>query len=110
MADSYIQELFADRIGGSNYGKGTAVYKFEKIRRARDAAVQARPDLALIDMGVGEPDGMAYPGVVNALSEQAAMPENRGYSDNGLPEFKESVARYMARVYGVAGPRSRNGD
>ncbi len=37
MPDSYIQELFADRIGGSNYGKGTAVYKFEKIRRARDA-------------------------------------------------------------------------
>ena len=101
MPDSYIQELFADRIGGSNYGKGTAVYKFEKIRRVRDAAVQERPDLALIDMGVGEPDGMAYPGVVNALSEQAAMLENRGYSDNGLPEFKESVARYMARVYGV---------
>ena len=78
MPDSYIQELFADRIGGSNYGKGTAVYKFEKIRRARDAAVQARPDLTLIDMGVGEPDGMAYPEVVNVLSEQAAMLENRG--------------------------------
>ena len=61
----------------------------------------ARPEVALIDMGVGEPDGMAYPGVVNALSEQAAMPENRGYSDNGLPEFKEAVAQYMARVYGV---------
>jgi len=101
MSDSYIQGLFADRIGGSNYGTGTAVYKFEKIRRARDAAVQARPDLALIDMGVGEPDGMAYPEVVNVLSEQAAMPENRGYSDNGLPEFKDAVARYMARVYGV---------
>src|SRR4026207_1743563 len=62
MPDSYIQDLFADRIGGSDYGKGTVVYKFEKIRRARDAAVQERPDLALIDMGVGEPDGMAYPG------------------------------------------------
>ena len=101
MQESYLQELFAERIGGRNYGKDTAVYKFEKIRRARDAAVAARPDLALIDMGVGEPDGMAYPGVVNALSEQAAMPENRGYSDNGLPEFKEAVAQYMARVYGV---------
>src|SRR5919202_5737661 len=101
MPDSYIQDLFADRIGGRNYGKGTAVYKFEKIRRARDAAVQARPYLTLIDMGVGEPDGMAYTGVVNALSEQAAMPENRGYSDNGLPEFKEAVACYMARVYGI---------
>jgi LL-diaminopimelate aminotransferase len=103
MPDSYIQQLFAERIGGSNYGKDTAVYKFEKIRRARDAAVQARPDVPLIDMGVGEPDGMAYPGVVRELSEQAAMPENRGYSDNGLPEFKEAVARYMAAVYGVTG-------
>ena len=81
-----------------------------KFWRARDAAVQARPDLALIDMGVGEPDGMAYPGVVNTLSEQAAMPENRGYSDNGPLEFKEAVARYMARVYGVEVSRSRNGD
>jgi LL-diaminopimelate aminotransferase len=101
MPESYIQDLFAERIGGRNYGKGTVVYKFEKIRRAREAAVQARPDVPLIDMGVGEPDGMAYPGVVNALSEQAAMPENRGYSDNGLPEFSEAVAHYMARVYGV---------
>jgi LL-diaminopimelate aminotransferase len=73
MPESYIQELFADRIGGRNYGKDTAVYKFEKIRRARDAAVKACPDIALIDMGVGEPDGMADPAVVNVLSEQAAM-------------------------------------
>ena len=103
MADSYIQALFAERIGGRNYGKDTAVYKFEKIRRARDAAVQAKPDIALIDMGVGEPDGMAYPGVVQELCEQAADHANRGYADNGLPEFKQAVARYMAQVYGVEG-------
>lgn len=103
MAESYIQELFAERIGGRHYGKGTAVYKFEKIRRARDAAVQAKPDLALIDMGVGEPDGMADVGVVNALAEQASMHANRGYADNGPPQFKAAVAQYMARVYGVEG-------
>jgi LL-diaminopimelate aminotransferase len=101
MPESYIQQLFAERIGGRHYGKGTAVYKFEKIRRARDAAVKAKPDLPLIDMGVGEPDGMAYPGVVRTLCEQAALHENRGYADNGLQEFKEAVSRYMAQVYGV---------
>jgi LL-diaminopimelate aminotransferase len=101
MTESYIQELFADRIGGRNYGKGTSIYKFEKIRRARDAAVRAKPDVPLIDMGVGEPDGMAYPGVVRTLAEQAAQLHNRGYADNGPPEFKQAVARYMARVYGV---------
>jgi LL-diaminopimelate aminotransferase len=101
MTESYIQTLFADRIGGRNYGKGTEIYKFEKIRRARDAAVKAKPDVELIDMGVGEPDGMAYPGVVETLSEEAGRLENRGYADNGLPEFKQAVARYMSRVFGV---------
>jgi LL-diaminopimelate aminotransferase len=100
---SYLQELFADRIGGRNYGQGTAVYKFEKIRRARNAAVQAKPDVPLIDMGVGEPDGMAYPGVVQALCEEAAELDNRGYADNGIPEFSSAVASYMAKVYGVEG-------
>lgn len=101
MTESYIQTLFADRIGGRNYGKGSELYKFEKIRRARDAAVQAKPGVELIDMGVGEPDGMAYPGVVQTLSEEAGMLDNRGYADNGPPEFKQAVARYMSRVFGV---------
>jgi LL-diaminopimelate aminotransferase len=101
MEESYIQSLFADRIGGRNYGKGTEIYKFEKIRRARDAAVKAKPGVELIDMGVGEPDGMAYPGVVQTLSEEAGMLDNRGYADNGPPEFKQAVARYMSRVFGV---------
>ena len=35
MSDPYFQELFADRIGGVNYGKGTDIYKFEKIKRAK---------------------------------------------------------------------------
>jgi LL-diaminopimelate aminotransferase len=102
-SESYIQELFAERIGGNRYGKDTSIYKFEKIRRARQAAVAAKPDVKLIDMGVGEPDGMADPGVVNALAEQASMPHNRGYSDNGPIEFKEAVAKHMAEVYGVEG-------
>ena len=33
MSDPYIQNLFADRIGGKTYGKGTEIYKFEKIKR-----------------------------------------------------------------------------
>ena len=28
-ADPWFQSLFADRIGGANYGKGTEIYKFE---------------------------------------------------------------------------------
>ena len=29
MSDTYIQNLFAERIGGRQYGKSTAIYKFE---------------------------------------------------------------------------------
>jgi len=83
MSDSYIQQLFAERIGGVNYGKSTAIYKFEKIKRAKAAAKKAKPDVALIDLGVGEPDEMAFPMVVKALQTEAAKPENRGYADNG---------------------------
>ena len=58
--ESYIQKLFAERIGGQNYGKTTAIYKFEKIKRAKQAALKANPNAEIIDMGVGEPDAMAF--------------------------------------------------
>lgn len=103
MSESYIQNLFAERIGGSNYGKSTPIYKFEKIKRAKRAAAAAHPDVELIDMGVGEPDEMAFADVVRKLAEEAAKPENRGYSDNGGPDFKQAAARWMERVFGVKG-------
>ena len=101
MSDPYIQSLFAERIGGKNYGKSNAIYKFEKIKRAKNAAKEAKPDIALIDMGVGEPDEMAFPIVVKALQDAAANPEYRGYADNGGDEFKAAAAQYMANVFGV---------
>jgi len=103
MSDSYIQNLFADRIGGKNYGKSTAIYKFEKIKRAKRAAAAAHPGVELIDLGVGEPDEMAFPLSVRALQEEAAKPENRGYADNGGPEYRQAAARWMEKVFGVGG-------
>ncbi|MCJ7855827.1 LL-diaminopimelate aminotransferase [Lachnospiraceae bacterium NSJ-143] len=101
MPDSYIQKLIADRIGGKKFGKDTVLYKFEKIKRARRAAVAAHPDLKIIDLGVGEPDAMADPGVVETLAKEAAVWENRGYTDNGREPFMKAAAQYMAEVYGV---------
>jgi LL-diaminopimelate aminotransferase len=101
--NTYIQRQFADRIGGANYGKDTNIYKFEKIKRAKAAARQAHPDIELIDMGVGEPDEMADAGIVAKLAEEAAKPENRGYADNGIREFKVAAAEYLKRVFNVDG-------
>ena len=57
MTESYIQDLFAERIGGRQYGKLTAIYKFEKIKRAKRAAMTAHPGAEILDLGVGEPGG-----------------------------------------------------
>jgi LL-diaminopimelate aminotransferase len=103
MLESYIQNLFAERIGGSRYGKSGAIYKFEKIKRAKRAAIAAHPGTEIIDLGVGEPDEMASPEVVETLCAEARKPENRGYADNGDAPLKQAAARYLERVCGVRG-------
>src|SRR4051812_20434634 len=103
MSDTYIQNLIADRIGGRQYGKSTAIYKFEKIKRAKRAALAANPGTEIIDMGVGEPDEMAFPEVLEQLNQEARKPENRGYSDNGDDVLKKPAARYLKKVCGVRG-------
>ncbi len=101
--ETYIQSLFADRIGGRMFGRETKIYKFEKIKRAKRAALAAHPGAELIDFGVGEPDEKAFPGVLQSLQKESENPENRGYADNGIQEFKDAAARYMEKVFGVAG-------
>jgi LL-diaminopimelate aminotransferase len=103
MSESYIQNLFAERIGGSQYGKSQAIYKFEKIKRAKRAAMAAHPGVEIIDLGVGDPDEMAFPEVVEKLCTEARKPENRGYADNGDAVLKQAAARYLDRVCGVQG-------
>jgi LL-diaminopimelate aminotransferase len=103
MRGTYIQGRFAERIGGAKFGKSTKIYKFEKIKRAKAAAQKAHPGGELLDFGVGEPDDMAFPGVVETLQREAARWENRGYADNGIAEFKEAAARYLDRVFGAPG-------
>lgn len=102
MSDPYFQQLFAERIGGFQYGKGTAIYKFEKIKRAKRQALADHPDRQLLDFGIGENDAMADEAVRQVMAEEINKPENRGYADNGVAEFKEAVARFMQREYGVA--------
>ena len=101
--ENYIQKLFADRLGGNKFGKDTKIYKFEKIKRAKRAAMDANPNKDLFDLGVGEPAEMAFPGVIQTLPREAEKPENRGYTDNGIEEFKVAAINYMDNVFGVKG-------
>jgi LL-diaminopimelate aminotransferase len=101
MSDPYFQSLFADRIGGVNYGKGTEIYKFEKIKRAKRKALADFPSRPLIDFGIGENDAMAPEPVRRKMAEEINQPENRGYMDNGNARFKEAAAAFMQRTFGV---------
>jgi LL-diaminopimelate aminotransferase len=100
--DPWFQSLFADRIGGVNYGKDTKIYKFEKIKRAKRAALAAHPERRLLDFGIGENDEMADPIVREALKREVEKLENRGYADNGIQAFKEAAVGFMNRQFGVA--------
>ncbi|MEZ6151659.1 MAG: LL-diaminopimelate aminotransferase [Pirellulaceae bacterium] len=101
MTEPYFQQFFANRIGGASYGKGTAIYKFEKIKRAKRQALVDYPDRPLIDFGIGENDSMAPEPVRQSMEREINRPENRGYADNGIAAFKESVARFMHRRFDV---------
>jgi LL-diaminopimelate aminotransferase len=101
MSDPYFQQLFADRIGGANYGKGTEIYKFEKIKRAKRKALAEHPERKLIDFGIGENDEMAPESVRAVMAREINRPENRGYADNGVAAYKEAAARFMQRNFGV---------
>jgi LL-diaminopimelate aminotransferase len=100
-ADPWFQSLFAERIGGANYGKGSKIYKFEKIKRAKRAALAAHPERRLLDFGIGENDDMADALVRDVLKREVDKVENRGYADNGIAAFKEAAAAFMQRTFGV---------
>ena len=101
-ADPWFQTLFADRIGGPNYGKSTEIYKFEKIKRAKRKALADHPGRQLLDFGIGENDDMAAAVVRDRLKAEVEKPENRGYADNGIAAYKEAAADFMLRQFGVA--------
>ncbi|MDI6773824.1 MAG: aminotransferase class I/II-fold pyridoxal phosphate-dependent enzyme [Verrucomicrobiota bacterium] len=96
------QQLFAERIGGASFGASPQIYKFQKIKLARAEAKKTHPNVELLDFGVGEPDGMAPPVIREALKRAVDRPENRGYADNGIPEFRAAAADYMKKFFGVA--------
>ncbi len=80
MSDPYFQQLFADRIGGAQYGKSTAIYKFEKIKRAKRKALADHPERQLLDFGIGENDGMA--------DEQIRAADGRGDQRPAEPRLR----------------------
>ncbi|MBM4021586.1 MAG: LL-diaminopimelate aminotransferase [Planctomycetes bacterium] len=100
-ADPWFQDRFAQRIGGAGFGKGTAIYKFELIKRAKRQALAEHPERRMLDFGIGENDEMAPESVRAVMRREVDRPENRGYADNGIAVFKEAAAAFMQREFGI---------
>jgi len=98
---SFIQYAFAERIGGHTFGIKKNIYKFEQIKLAKAQAIQKRPEQPILDMGVGQPQDMVHPAIVQSLQHAAEKEEYQGYADNGGYRFKAAVQAYMKGCYGV---------
>ncbi|MEW9122107.1 MAG: LL-diaminopimelate aminotransferase [Thermotaleaceae bacterium] len=98
---SFIQESFANRLGGVDFEPSKKSYKFAKIKKMKAEVKAQYPHATIIDMGIGEPDLPANEAVVASLSAEAGKPENRWYADNGILAFQEAAAAFLSQFYHV---------
>jgi LL-diaminopimelate aminotransferase len=67
-----------------------------KIRTKRAAGVD------VISLGIGDPDTATYPEIVTAMEHAVADPSTHRYPTNrGRQEFRQAVAAFYARRFGV---------
>src|SRR5437868_14054621 len=75
-------------------------YLFAELERKIAAKREAGVDV--ISLGIGDPDSPTPGGVVEALSTAARDPATHQYPSNrGRPEFREAVAAFYERRFGV---------
>jgi len=75
-------------------------YVFAVINEMRAKARAAQIDV--IDLGMGNPDGVTPKVVVNKLIEAARNPRNHRYSQSrGIPRLREEIVRRYQTKYGV---------
>jgi len=75
-------------------------YMFAELERKVRAKRAAGVDV--ISLGIGDPDTPTYPEIVRAMQEAVADPSTHQYPSNrGRQEFREAVAAFYARRFGV---------
>lgn len=75
-------------------------YVFAELDELKEAARQRGADL--IDLGMGNPDQPTPAPIMQAIQQGVANPANHGYPNfKGKPEFRQAVADWMHRRYGV---------
>ncbi len=97
LSDAMLKELHADRVAAWN---AFPPYLFAELERKIAAKKAAGVDV--ISLGIGDPDTPTYPPIVAAAQEAVADPSTHQYPSNrGRAEFREAVADFYARRFGV---------
>jgi len=75
-------------------------YLFVEIDKAKKKARDEGRDI--IDLGIGDPDIPTPRFIIDALNRAARDPKTHRYPlDQGLPEFRQAIARHMKKRFGV---------
>jgi LL-diaminopimelate aminotransferase len=75
-------------------------YLFAELERK--VAAKRAAGIDVISLGIGDPDTPTYPPIVEAVQRAVADPSTHTYPSNrGRAEFREAVAAFYARRFGV---------
>jgi LL-diaminopimelate aminotransferase len=75
-------------------------YLFAELERK--VAAKRAAGIDVISLGIGDPDTPTYPAIVAAAQQAVADPTTHTYPTNrGRPEFREAVAAFYERRFGV---------
>src|SRR6266568_109048 len=75
-------------------------YLFAELERK--IATKRAAGIDVISLGIGDPDTPTYPPIVAAAQQAVADPSTHTYPSNrGRPEFRQAVARFYERRFGV---------
>src|SRR5918994_4660684 len=76
-------------------------YMFAELERK--VAEKKAAGIDVISLGIGDPDTPTYPHIVEAMQAAVADPGTHQYPSNrGRAEFREALARFYERRFGVA--------
>lgn len=95
-----FNNLISSRLGGINFYQ-TNYYKFEKYSNIKKNFIESNPNIEVLDFGIGEGDDMPSSHILNRLSNESFVYENRVYSDNGIDKFKLSASKHLKDIYSL---------
>jgi LL-diaminopimelate aminotransferase len=85
----------------ANRLNGVKEYYF--VRKLEEIARLNKEGKKVISFGIGSPDLPPSEASVQALIETAKAPSSHGYQPyRGVPELRESIAKFYSRTYGVS--------